>query len=75
MEALILTLPTIILLAIPMLLLAFIGIEVAELLSKIERKKKQKVKIAIGSRLGLLEGQNFCISDTKVKKTRCQILN
>ena len=48
MEALILTLPTIILLAIPMLLLAFIGIEVAELLSKIERKKKQKVKTKNG---------------------------
>ena len=48
MEALILTLPTIILLAITMLLLAFIGIEVAELLSKIECKKKEKVKTKNG---------------------------
>ena len=48
MEALILTLPTLILLAFPMLLLAFIGIEAAELLSKIECKKKQKVKTKNG---------------------------
>ena len=44
MEALILTLPTLILLALPMLLLAFVGMEVAELLSKIESREKQKAK-------------------------------
>ena len=48
MEALILTLPTIILLAIPMLLLAFVAMEVAELLSKRESRKKQKVKTKNG---------------------------
>ncbi len=45
MEALILTLPTLILLAIPVLLLVFIGMEAAEMLSKIEGRKKEKVKV------------------------------
>jgi len=44
MEALILTLPTLMLLAFPMLLLAFVAMEVAELLSKIESREKQKAK-------------------------------
>ena len=45
MEALILTLPTIILLAVPVLLAAFLAIEVAELLAKAESKRKPvKVK-------------------------------
>ena len=39
-----LTLPSLILLAIPVLLLAFIGMEAAEMLSRIESRKKQKVK-------------------------------
>ena len=45
MEALILTLPTIMFLAVPVLLVAFLGLEVAELLSKAEPKRKPaKVK-------------------------------
>ena len=48
MEALILTLPTLILLAIPVLLLAFIAIEAVEFLSSIESRKKQKVKTKNG---------------------------
>ena len=48
MEALILTLPTIILLAIPMPLLAFVAMELAEILSRVESRKKEKVKTKNG---------------------------
>jgi hypothetical protein len=45
MEALILTLPTIILLAVPVVLVAFLAVEAAELLTRVESKRKPvKVK-------------------------------
>ena len=45
METLILTVPTLILLAAPVLVVAFLGIEVAELLTGLgERREKAEVK-------------------------------
>ena len=44
MEALILTLPTLILIAVPVLLAAFVAIEAAEILSSISIKKERRVK-------------------------------
>ena len=39
-----LTLPSLILLAIPVLILAYVGMEVVEILSRVESREKQKAK-------------------------------